>query len=315
MICPNFFNICIPSFAQNSGFGRGILVCGDPYNGSYCSFNRTLSFATYTESSNTNISTGNRIVQGMSGFSPSHTYHMKGYLLAGSTATTVNKLSAYTATETVPTISFSVERRGGGTNMPHYQRSRLYFYGGYSDSLGQYRADTTYVTQNTDTATNATSLPAGRHMAGTIWTSTNAYIMDGYTTGGGYSNTTYKYVFSSDTASTSTASVTVNQNPYGMSSNVYGYRCFGTNIGYTGNNKLSWSTETWATAPNGPESQSSMLGGCGMATQTDGFLWTGYQSYLKRILYRLTWSTETWTNNSYTTADANSGFILYSGIC
>jgi len=46
------------------------------------------------------------------------------------------------------------------------------------------------------------------------------------------------------------------------------------------------------------------------ATATIGYVWTGYRaSTLNRAYHKLTFSTETWSNNSYTTADTNSGWI------
>ena len=60
----------------------------------------------------------------------------------------------------------------------------------------------------------------------------------------------------------------------------------------------------------GPESSIYFYQGVASATSTVGYVWTGYRSStLNRLYHKLTFSTETWSNNSYTTADTNSGWI------
>jgi hypothetical protein len=50
--------------------------------------------------------------------------------------------------------------------------------------------------------------------------------------------------------------------------------------------------------------------GVATVTSTVGYVWTGYRNFtLNRAYHKLTFSTETWTNNSYTTGDTNSGWI------
>ena len=130
----NSFKPVVPSQPQYSGFNTGYLGYGDT-NGSYTAlvtYNRTISFSTDTESTRTAFSTA-RAPQGSSGFSPTSIYYVKGY--NAGLVTTVDRVSPITDTSSTPTISFTTERRGPCVPLPNYNRNRIFFFGGYSDTL------------------------------------------------------------------------------------------------------------------------------------------------------------------------------------
>ena len=295
---------------QVTGFGNAYFMFGDPTGSSYVGYNRTISFSTDSESTR-NANTGPRWPQGAGGFSSTNIYHVNGY--NAGLVTTKNKVLAASDSQSAPSISFSVERRGATNNLPHYNKASIYFLGGYSDSLAQYRSDTTYITTSNDTATNGTSITGGRHVSVGLYENTTAYIMGGYTTGGSLTNTIYKYVMTTDTPSNT--SLTESQNMgqgYGISNSAWGYRCYGYPE-YNATVKITYSTETKSTGTAGPESGIFFYQGVTSATSTVGYIWTGYRSStLNRLYHKLTFSTETWSNNSYTTGDTNSGWITSS---
>jgi hypothetical protein len=295
---------------QVTGFGNAYFMFGDPTTYTYVGYNRTISFSTDSESTR-NANTGPRWPQGAGGFSSTNIYHVNGY--NAGLVTTKNKVLAASDSQSAPSISFSVERRGATNNLPHYNKASIYFLSGYSDTLGQYRADTTYISTASDTATNATSITAARHVSVGLYENTTAYIMGGYDSSGSLSNTIYKYVMTTDTPSNT--SLTESQNMaqgYGISNSAWGYRCYGY-PDYNATVKITYSTETKSTGTAGPESGIFFYQGVTSATSTVGYIWTGYRSStLNRLYHKLTFSTETWSNNSYTTGDTNSGWITSS---
>lgn len=295
---------------QVTGFGSAYFLFGDPTGSTYVGYNRTISFSTDSESTRS-ANTGPRWPQGAGGFSSTNIYHVNGY--NAGLVTTKNKVLAASDSQSTASISFTVERRGATNNLPHYNKASIYFLGGYSDSLAQYRSDTTYITTSNDTATNGTSITGGRHVSVGLYENTTAYIMGGYTTGGGLTNTIYKYVMTTDTPSNT--SLTESQNMgqgYGFSNSAWGYRAYGY-PNYNATVKITYSTETKSTGTAGPESNIYFYQGVASATSTVGYVWTGYRSStLNRLYHKLTFSTETWSNNSYTTADTNSGWITSS---
>ena len=294
---------------QVTGFGSGYFLFGDVTGGmSNVGYNRTISFSTDSESTRT-ANTGPRISQGAGGFSSTNIYHINGY--QGGIVTVKNKILAASDTQATVTISLTVERRGATINLPHYTKSKIYLLGGYSDSLGQYRADGTYITTATDTATNTTAIPAARHVSMGLYESDNAYIIGGFNSSGANTDTIYKYVMTSDTTSTLSATDSVsNSQGYAFSNSAWGYRANGGAVTSASNIKFTFSTETRSTGSNSPEGSLQLFQGVCSATATVGYVWTGYRNYtLNRAYHKLTFSTETWTNNSYTTADTNSGWI------
>jgi len=294
---------------QVTGFGSGYFLFGDPTgSNSGVGYNRTISFSTDSESTRT-ANTGPRISQGAGGFSSTNIYHINGY--QGGLNTTKNKVLAASDSQSTPTISFTVERRGATNNLPHYTKSRIYFMGGYSDSLGQYRSDTTYITTSSDTATNTTAISAALHVSVGMYENNNAYILGGYTTGNGSTNAIYKYVMTTDTASNTSITESSNMaQGYAFSNASWGYRANGATVTNASNIKLTFSTETKSTGTNSPEGSLQLFQGVSTVTSTVGYVWTGYRGFtLNRAYHKLTFSTETWTNNSYTTGDTNSGWI------
>lgn len=299
-------------YPQATGFNRGYLFFGDDASGIYSNINRTLSFATYTETTHTAFSTARRI-QPMSCASPTHVYQFKGYTTSGYTST-VNKVSAFTSTESVPTISFSTERRGGMVAMPHFQRSRMYYVAGYSDSTAVYTSVTSYVTQNTETETGTSDgVVSGRHMGGTMMTNVYAFFVGGYTAGGGTTNVADRFEFATNTRVSTTGDTYSTQNPTCFSSNVSGYRFSGVGMGATTNTKYNFATAAWSATTNTPDGNGQVFGAGPVVNEYEGIIFCGYQFYAKRIVYRLTWSTEVFTNSSYTTGDPNAGFNFYPG--
>lgn len=294
---------------QVTGFGSGYFLFGDPTgSNSGVGYNRTISFSTDSESTRT-ANTGPRISQGAGGFSSTNIYHINGY--QGGLNTTKNKVLAASDSQSTPTISFTVERRGFTNNLPHYTKSRIYCMGGYSDSLAAYRSDTTYISTSTDTATNTTAISAALHVSVGMYENNNAYILGGYTTGNGSTNAIYKYVMTTDTASNTSITESSNMaQGYSFSNSSWGYRANGATVTNASNIKFTFATETKTTGTNSPETSLQLFQGVSSATSTVGYVWTGYRNFtLNRAYHKLTFSTETWSNNSYTTADTNSGWI------
>lgn len=295
---------------QVTGFGSGYFSFGDPTgSNSGVGYNRTISFSTNSESTRTAFASGIRITQGAGGFSSTNIYHINGY--TAGLNTTKNKVLAASDSSSTPTISFTVERRGATNNLPHFTKSRIYFISGYSDTLGQYRTDVTYITTSTDTATNTNALTGARHVAPAMYENATIYILGGYTTGDALTNTIYKYVMTTDTSSNTSLTESSNMGQgYAFSNTAWGYRANGATVNDASNIKITFATETKTAGSNSPEVNLLLFQGVSTATSTVGYVWTGYRGVtLNRAYHRLTFATETWTNNSYTTADTNSGWI------
>ena len=294
---------------QVTGFSSAYFLFGDPTGSSVgVGYNRTISFSTDSESART-ANTGPRISQGAGGFSSTNIYHINGY--QSGLITVKNKILASSDVQSTANVSFTVERRGATNNLPHILKYYIYFMGGYSDSLGQYRSDVTRIITANDTAVNTTAIPAARHVSVGMYQSDNSYIIGGYNTSGATTNTIYKYAMNTDTASNTSVTDSVNNaQGYAISNSVWGYRVNGVSVTSANNIKLTYSTETTSTGSNSPESSLQLFQGVASVTATVGYNWTGYRNYtLNRAYHKLTFSTETWTNNSYTTGDTNSGWI------
>lgn len=314
VILTNAFTPVVPSNPQYSGFNNGYLGYGDTSGANaFVTYNRTISNSTDVESTRTAFTTG-RIPQGASGFSPTNIYHVKGYNLSG-LITTVDRVSSTTDTSATPTIAFTVERRGPFIPLTNYNRNRIFFFGGYSDTLGTYQTGTTYITQNTETAADATAIPAARHLGVTLYTRDNSYLLGGYTTGGGTTTTIYKYIMNTDSVSTLAATEVSSAQGHGLNYNSFGYRANGNPTSWNNNRKFTYSTETMAAGVSGPETV-MFYNGIATVSLSIGYCWTAYRvSTLNRLYHKLTFATETWANNSYTTGDANSGWIYAAGGC
>jgi hypothetical protein len=294
---------------QVTGFSSAYFLFGDPTGTNVgVGYNRTISFSTDSESTRT-ANTGPRISQGAGGFSSTNIYHINGY--QSGLITVKNKILASSDVQSTANVSFTVERRGATNNLPTIVASRFYFMGGYSDSLAQYRADTTYITTSNDTATNTTAISAAGHLGAAMYQSNNTYILGGYNSSGATTSTIYKYAMNTDTPSNTSISETAsNAQSYAFSNSSWGYRANGLSVGSTNNTKLTFATETRSAGTNSPESSLQLFQGVASATATVGYIWTGYRNFtLNRAYHKLTFSTETWTNNSYTTGDTNSGWI------
>lgn len=306
---PNISQVAIAS--QITNFGSAYFILGD-VSGTYSTivgYNRTISFSTDSESTRTALTSGLRASQGAGGFSSTHIYHINGF--SAGLNTTKNKILAASDSISTPTISFSVERRGFTCNLPQFDKSRIYCMGGYIDSPAEYRSDVTYISLSTDTATNTNSITAVRHVMAGMYENQNVYMLGGYTTGNVVTNTIYKYVMTTDTASnTSLTESTIMAQGYSFSNTSWGYRANGQPITSTNNIKITFSTETKTTGTNSPETGLQLYQGVSSVTSTTGYVWTGYrQSTLNRAYHKLTFSTETWSNNSYTTGDTSNGWI------
>jgi len=310
----NSFKPVVPSQPQYSGFNTGYLGYGDT-DGSYIplvTYNRTISFSTDTESTRTAFAAA-RAPQGSSGFSPTSIYHVKGY--NAGLITTVDRVSPITDTSSTPTIAFTTERRGPCIPLPNYNRNRIFFFGGYSDTLAQYRADTTYITQNTETSATGTSIPAARHVGSVLYTRDNSYILGGIDLNGATTTTIYKYIMNTDVASTLAATDASNAQGYGLSYNSFGYRANGTPAGYNNNKKFTFSTETVAAGTSGPTAE-MLFQGISTVSLSIGYCWTGYRGItVNRLYQKLTFATETWSDNSYNSGDTSSGWLNAPGGC
>lgn len=273
-------------------------------------FNRTMNKAVGIETARTVMTAPARIVQNAGGFSSTNIYHVKGYTTT--LVTNVAKVTCATDTQSSPTITFTTERRGPIGPLPPYL-GRIYYFGGYQDTTSPsptYRQETTYITTSTDTATNTTNIPAARHVGVSLFTSSNAWIIGGLTTGGGGTTSIYKWTFGTDSVSTLAAvdSIADGQG-YGLNYSVFGYKVMGQ---LSGKNckKFTYSTDTISTGSNGIGSDTAMFGGTQFVTTSIGWIWTGFRTTtFLRTFHRLTFSTETWVDESYVTTDASTGWV------
>jgi hypothetical protein len=295
-----------------TSFANGYFSFGDS-SGSLSglqTYNRTISKSTSTESTRTVMSTSGRMPQGASGFSSTDIYQIKGYLAGLST--TVNKVVGASDSQSSPTITFTVERRGPFAPCTIYL-GRIYYFGGYRDTDSTYRNDTTYITTSTDSATNDSNITAARHAGTSLFNNTYSWLIGGYTTGGGSTTTIYKWIFASSSISTISATDVSGGQGYGLNSFSIGYRVAGAGPSYNNNKKLTYATDTLAAIANSPDAE-DLYSGTQYVTSSEGYCWTGWRgTTLKRTLHKLTFSTETWTNGSYTTADTNSGWVQGTG--
>jgi len=277
-------------------------------------YNRTINKATEVESVRLIMNTVSRISQNAGGYSSTSIYHVKGYgsteLVSNSIINDVNKVLCASDTQSSPNTVFTNERRGPFGPLPPYNQ-RIYYFGGYNDVTALYSQDTTFITTPTDTAANATSIPAARHVGVTLFNSSAAWLVGGFTTGGGSTNTVYKYIFATNSPSTLAATDAVNDaQGYGVNSSTHGYKCMG---GSSGKNirKLDFSTDTLSATTSGTgAADATMYSGSQFVSESTGYLWTGYRSTtLLRTLHLLTFATDSWSDRSYNSGDVNSGWV------
>lgn len=278
-------------------------------NGSFSvrsTFNRTMSKATEVETVRTVMSTVARASQGAGGFSSTNIYHVKGFTTT--TVNTVNKVACATDSQSTPTITFTTERRGPIVPLPPYL-GNIYYFGGFDNT--NYTSISTYITTSTDTATNTTSIPAGRHLGVSLFTSSHAWLIGGLTTGGGGTTTIYKWNFSASSVSTLAAvDTTADGQGYGLNYSVFGYKAMGQLSGKACK-KFIFSTDTISAGSTGIGSaDADMFAGTQFVTPSVGYLWTGFRTTtFLRTFHKLSFATETWADQSYDTLDANTGWV------
>jgi len=278
----------------------------DGSSASLVQYNRTISKSTDTESTRTIMSTEARMSQNASGFSSTNIYHLKGY--SGGLVTTSNKVTGSTDTQSSPTITLTVQRRGPVGPCPVYN-GRIYYFGGYRDTDSTYRQNTTYITTSTDTPTDSTDITEARHAGTSLFNSFHAWLIGGLTTGNIITNTIFKWAFSTSSTSTLADTDIDNAQGYGLNYSIFGYRVLGSAATYDDNKKLTYATDTLSAGSSSPEYE-TIFGGCQYVTASTGYCWTGYRSgTLARTLHKLMFATETWADASYTTGDANSGWV------
>jgi hypothetical protein len=261
--------------------------------------NITISKATDVESTRTNMATDARISQNAGGFSSTNIYHVKGYDVTLNND--VNKVLCATDTQAIPTINFTNNRRGPFGPLPPYL-GRIYYFGGYNDSTGLYTNASTYISTPTDTIVNTTNIPAVRHVGTTLFNASNAWLIGGTTTGGGGTNTIYRWAFSTDSVSTLAETDTISgSQAYGINYTSFGYRALGVGATRT-SGKFTYSTEIMdvGTACSTTQADAIMHSGTQYVTESAGYLWTGYRgSTLWRTLLQLTFATEAWDDRKY----------------
>jgi len=268
-------------------------------------FNRTMSKATEVETVRTVMTTAVRASQGAGGFSSTDIYHVKGFTTT--TVGTVNKVACATDSQSTPTITFTTERRGPINPLPPHL-GRIYYFGGFDNT--NYTSISTYITTSTDTATDTTSIPAGRHLGVSLFTPSHAWLIGGLTTGGGGTTTIYKWNFSASSVSTLAAvDTTADGQGYGLNYSVFGYKAMGQLSGKACK-KFTFSTDTISAGSTGVGSDNDMFGGTQFVTPSVGYLWTGFRtSTFLRTFHRLSFATETWVDQSYTTTDLSDGWV------
>ena len=272
-------------------------------------FNEVISKATSTRSTRANMITAARICQNAAGFSSTTLYHLKGY--TGSTLSTAsNKVLCATDTQAIPTLTFTTERRGPYVPLPTYL-GLIYYFGGYNDSTGLYSNATTYIKTPVDTVVNTTNITVARHVGAVLKNNSNAWLIGGTTTGGAATNDIYKWTFSTDSIAIITAKDTVSSSQaYAINYTSFGYRSLGNGTS-RGSAKFTYATETVATgtAIATGDADALMLAGTQHTTESKGVLWTGYRGSTNfRTYLLLTFATEAWDNQSYTTA-INNGWV------
>lgn len=277
-------------------------------------YNRTISKATEVESVRLIMNTVSRISQNAGGYNSTSIYHVKGYgstdLVTNSIITDVNKVLCASDTQSSPNTVFTNQRRGPLGPLPPYNQ-RIYYFGGYNDVAGSYSADTTFIITPTDTAVNATSIPGSRHVGTALFNSLAAWLVGGFTTGGGGTVTVFKYVFATDSPSTLAAVDPIaDGQAYGVNSSTNGYKCMGAASGKNVR-KINFSTDVLSTTTSGTGSaDASMYAGSQFVSASTGYLWTGYRATtLARTLHLLTFATDSWADRSYTPGDVNSGWV------
>lgn len=279
------------------------------------SYNKTLSYATNTETARTDLSTGARAAQCAGSFSSTDIYIIKGFSGTDLT-TTVNKITVSTDSQSAPTISFTLERRGPYYPCPRYL-TRIYFICGYGPAQGSsptYRNLVTYINTSTDTATETTSMLDVIHVGAAFYTKSFAYLFGGYRTNTILASEYYRMNFSTDTFSLSGNMSVAQVGNNCMSYDTYGFLVGAAGLGTEATQilKFRYSTETLSTQSGAINEGLSYS--VPYSTKTKGYLWTGYRNSTKnRALYIFDWATGTWSGDHKTVSgETNSGWVYQS---
>jgi hypothetical protein len=281
-------------------------------------YNRVLAFSTNTESSNTNFTTGAKIPQNAGSFSnyTQRMYIFSGYVNPGLDSNTNYSSITSNTQGTISSAWAGVTRRGCAGPAAYFgirfdtSYAQIWF-GGYSDNTGLYysRLDALLTVTETGSAQGSNSYASTVGVG--FATYQRAYFIGGLTTGGSAISTiSYR-----DWATGTVATVAATDNAagyygYGVGNWGYGYRWAGQGS-WTYNNTLRFNyyNETRQTGTALPSSQ-PQFGGITSASNVFGYLWTGYRgSTLNRFLNLYSWSTSTFLDASYSTADTNNGWI------
>lgn len=274
----------------NAHFATGSNV-GSVTTSSVVNYNKTLSYATNTETIRTNLSTVARVAQGAGSFSSTNIYIMKGYTGAA-LSSVVNKIAVSTDSQSAPTITFGTDRRGPYFPCPRYL-TRIYFICGFSTA---YTKLVTYINTSTDTVTETTDFLENRHVGGAFYTKSSAYLFAGYTDADALTKAYFRMDFSSGTSSV-LGDMSANQAGNNcMSYDTYGFLVGGP--GLTSINvqilKFRYSTHTLST--QSPTLDEGFSYSVPYSTKIKGYLWTGYRNdTFNRALYIFDWATGTWS--------------------
>ena len=283
-------------------------------------YNRVLTFSSLTESSNTAFTTGGKIPQGFSSFS---NYTQRMYIFSGfnGSGTDANTNYSSLTTNTQGTISSAwagVTRRGGSSPANYFgirfdTNFAQVWFGGYSDNTGLYYSRLDALLTATETGTSLGSNSYTCHVGAGFASFQKAYFVGGIDNGTNRNYISYRDWTTGTVATVAATDTGAGYYSYGLSNWAYGYRFAGTgSIGPTNNLRFSFANET-SQAASSLVGSSTLFAGSTSASSVFGYIWTGYQNTLNRYLNLYSWSTSTVSNNSYSTADASSGWINATG--
>lgn len=305
---------------SNMGQGFSIFGFGDATGGySNTPFSRKYTFSNSTESSNSDFTTGKKIVQGTAFWS---SLSSKVYLISGYTGsgldTNVNTQAFSTNTQSTISNSWMGVVRRGTTAPGQFFGIRFdassgscAIMGGYSDNTGLYYARIDYLQTFNETGGYAGDNTFSSHVGISFASYENYYYAGGYesiTTMSKRNNTT-------GSVSTLAATDTAGYYGYGTGNWGYGYRFGGTYFqNYSNTMRFNYYNETRQTGTSLPSTQPQFSPGTTGVSNVFAYLWTGYRgSTLNRFLNLYSWSTDTFTDASYTTGDTNNGWIYATG--
>lgn len=283
-------------------------------------YNRYLTFSTNTETANSNYTTGAKIPQGFSCFSTytSRYYIYSGYVNPGLDGNT-NYQNLTSNTSGTISSAWGTPLRRGGVSPAAYLGIRFdagaagsnqVWYGGYSDNTGLYYGNGNYLSTGTETGGALTGLSYTCHVGCGFSSYQKAYFVGGINNGTNISTISYRDWSTGTVATISATDNAVGYYAYGVANWGYGYRFAGAgSYTYANTLRFNFYNETSQTGTALPSTQ-AQFAGCTSASDVYGYLWTGYRAAtLNRFLNLYSWSTSTFSDFSYTTADASSGWI------